>query len=60
MIAGPCEQVDGLTERFARRTASLHRALEKIALALAGRPAARPGMRGRWARLTASAARPLQ
>jgi hypothetical protein len=35
------EQVDGLTERFARRTASLHRALEKIALALAGRPAAR-------------------
>ncbi|MFF0107991.1 transposase family protein [Streptomyces hirsutus] len=35
------EQVDGLTERFARRTASLHRALEKIALALAGRPAAK-------------------
>ncbi|MFD3940033.1 ISL3 family transposase [Streptomyces sp. NPDC058611] len=35
------EQVDGLTERFARRTASLHEALEKIALALAGRPAAR-------------------
>lgn len=35
------EQVDGLTERFARRTASLHRTLEKIALALAGRPAAR-------------------
>ncbi|WP_432021482.1 transposase family protein, partial [Streptomyces sp. 1222.5] len=31
------EQVDGLTERFARRTASLHRTLEKIALALAGR-----------------------
>lgn len=35
------EQVDGLTERFARRTASLHRTLEKIALALAGRPGAR-------------------
>jgi transposase len=35
------EQVDGLTERFARRTSSLRRALEKIALALAGRPAAR-------------------
>jgi transposase len=33
------EQVDGLTERFARRTASLHRTLEKIALALTGRPA---------------------
>ena len=32
------EQVDGLTERFARRTTSLHRTLEKIALALAGRP----------------------
>ncbi|MFF2809548.1 ISL3 family transposase [Streptomyces sp. NPDC058000] len=35
------EQVDGLTERFARRTSSLRRAPEKIALALAGRPAAR-------------------
>jgi transposase len=35
------EQIDGLTERFARRTTSLRRALEKIALALAGRPAAR-------------------
>ncbi|WP_329375938.1 ISL3 family transposase [Streptomyces sp. NBC_01351] len=35
------EQVDGLTERFARRTPSLRRTLEKIALALAGRPAAR-------------------
>ncbi|WP_419995028.1 ISL3 family transposase [Streptomyces boninensis] len=35
------EQVDGLTERFARRTPPLRRALEKIALALAGRPAAR-------------------
>ncbi|WP_159053888.1 ISL3 family transposase [Streptomyces sp. AS58] len=35
------EQVDGLTKRFARRTVSLHRMLEKIALALAGRPAAR-------------------
>jgi len=35
------EQVDGLTERFARRTAPLYRILEKIALALAGRPAAR-------------------
>ncbi len=35
------EQVDGLTERFARRTPSLRRALERIALALAGRPAAR-------------------
>jgi transposase len=35
------EQVEGLTERFARRTASLHRTLEKIALALAGRPGAR-------------------
>ena len=33
--------MDGLTERFARRTSSLRRALEKIALALAGRPAAR-------------------
>ncbi|MEZ0069293.1 transposase [Streptacidiphilus sp. MAP12-20] len=35
------EQVDGLTEPFARRTSSLRCALEKIALALAGRPAAR-------------------
>lgn len=35
------EQVDGLTERFARRTPPLRRTLEKIALALAGRPAAR-------------------
>lgn len=35
------EQVDGLTERFARRTASLHGTLEKVALALGGRPAAR-------------------
>lgn len=35
------EQVAGRTERFARRTAPLHRALEKIALALAARPAAR-------------------
>jgi transposase len=35
------EQVDGLTDRFARRTASLHGTLEKIALALGGRPAAR-------------------
>jgi transposase len=35
------EQVDGLTERFARRTSPLRRTLEKIALALAGRPAAR-------------------
>ncbi|MEU1276706.1 ISL3 family transposase [Streptomyces sp. NPDC005799] len=35
------EQVDGLTERFARRTASLHRTLEKIVLALAGRPGSR-------------------
>ncbi|MEV8099832.1 ISL3 family transposase [Kitasatospora sp. NPDC085879] len=35
------EQVDGLTKRFARRTSPLQRALEKIALALAGRPAAR-------------------
>ncbi|TDC77573.1 transposase family protein [Micromonospora sp. KC606] len=40
------EQVDGLTERFARRTASLHRALEKIALALAGRPAGDCGAMG--------------
>lgn len=35
------EQVEGLTERFARRTSSLRRTLEKIAPALAGRPAAR-------------------
>ncbi|MGP4013817.1 hypothetical protein [Streptomyces sp. 4N124] len=31
------EQVDGLTERFARRTPLLRRSLERIALALAGR-----------------------
>ncbi|GAV38253.1 ISL3 family transposase [Streptomyces acidiscabies] len=35
------EQVDGLTERFARRTPLLRRSLEKIALALAGRPGSR-------------------
>ncbi|MGD3112473.1 ISL3 family transposase [Streptomyces sp. YGL11-2] len=35
------EQVDGLTERFARRTPSLRRTLERIALALAGRPGSR-------------------
>jgi transposase len=35
------EQVDGLTERFARRTPLLRHSLEKIALALAGRPGAR-------------------
>ncbi len=35
------EQVDGLTERFARRTPLLRRSLENIALALAGRPGAR-------------------
>lgn len=35
------EQVEGLTERFARRTRPLRRVLERIALALAGRPAAR-------------------
>ncbi|MFI5642755.1 ISL3 family transposase [Streptomyces goshikiensis] len=35
------EQVDGLTARFARRTPLLRRSLEKIALALAGRPGAR-------------------
>ncbi|TBO60495.1 transposase family protein [Streptomyces kasugaensis] len=34
------EQVDGLTERFARRTPSSRRTLERIALALAGRPGA--------------------
>ncbi|MDX2828644.1 ISL3 family transposase [Streptomyces ipomoeae] len=45
--AAPCarrtfvEQIDGLTERFARRTPALRRTLERIALALAGRPAAR-------------------
>lgn len=36
------EQVDGLTERFARRTPLLRRSLEKIALTLAGRPGTRP------------------
>ncbi|MBT2407637.1 MULTISPECIES: ISL3 family transposase [unclassified Streptomyces] len=35
------EQIGGLTERFARRTPALRLALERIALALAGRPAAR-------------------
>ncbi|MEU3756866.1 transposase family protein [Streptomyces olivoreticuli] len=35
------EQVEGLTERFARRTPLLRYSLEKIALALAGRPGAR-------------------
>ncbi|GAU71619.1 putative transposase [Streptomyces sp. NBRC 110611] len=35
------EQVDGLTERFVRRTPLLRRSLEKMALALAGRPGAR-------------------
>lgn len=35
------EQIDGLTERFARRTPALRRTLERVALALAGRPAAR-------------------
>lgn len=35
------EQISGLTEPFARRTSPLRRALEKVALALAGRPAAR-------------------
>ncbi|MFF9573186.1 ISL3 family transposase [Streptomyces sp. NPDC014685] len=35
------EQVDGLTERFARRTPLLRHSLEKIALALVGRPGAR-------------------
>ncbi|WP_225851282.1 ISL3 family transposase [Streptomyces sp. HPF1205] len=35
------EQVEGLTKRFARRTALLHRTLEKITLALSGRPGAR-------------------
>ncbi|MEO3978112.1 ISL3 family transposase [Streptomyces sp. CAU 1734] len=35
------EQIAGLTERFARRTPALRLALERIALALAGRPAAR-------------------
>ncbi|MFG2848581.1 ISL3 family transposase [Kitasatospora sp. NPDC048296] len=35
------EQIDDLTERYARRTPALRRALERIALALTGRPAAR-------------------
>ncbi|WP_433513225.1 ISL3 family transposase [Nonomuraea sp. CA-143628] len=35
------EQVDGLTEPFARRTPALRRALERIVLATGGRPAAR-------------------
>ncbi|MEU5547758.1 transposase [Streptomyces sioyaensis] len=35
------EQIDGLTERFARRTPAALRRAERIALALAGRPAAR-------------------
>ncbi|WP_455771517.1 ISL3 family transposase [Streptomyces zaomyceticus] len=35
------EQVEGLTERIARRTPILRRTLERLALALAGRPAAR-------------------
>ncbi|MFJ9448607.1 ISL3 family transposase [Kitasatospora sp. NPDC101235] len=35
------EQIAGLTEPFARRTPPLRQALEKVALALAGRPAAR-------------------
>ncbi|KOG57524.1 hypothetical protein ADK75_03770 [Streptomyces virginiae] len=35
------EQVEGLTERFVRRTPILRRTLERLALALAGRPAAR-------------------
>lgn len=45
--AGECgrrtfvEQVDGLTEPFARRTPPMRRTLERLALALAGRPAAR-------------------
>lgn len=45
-IAGECpgrtfvEQVEGLTEPFARRTVALRRVLERIVLALAGRPAA--------------------
>lgn len=34
------EQVDGLTERFGRRTPPMRRTPEKLALALAGRPAA--------------------
>ncbi|MFE5026263.1 transposase family protein [Streptomyces sp. NPDC056656] len=38
------EQVDGLTGRFARRTPLLRRSLERIALALAGRPAAHPSV----------------
>ncbi|MER6530856.1 transposase [Streptomyces sp. NPDC001508] len=36
------EQVDGLTERFARRTPLLRCSLEQTALALAERPGARP------------------
>ncbi|WP_371106178.1 MULTISPECIES: transposase family protein [Streptomyces] len=35
------EHVEGLTERFARRTPVLRRTLERLTLALAGRPAAR-------------------
>jgi hypothetical protein len=35
------EQVDGLTVRHARRTIALRRALEQVALALAGRAGAR-------------------
>ncbi|WP_188307487.1 ISL3 family transposase [Streptomyces sp. CBMA123] len=35
------EQIDDLTERYVRRTPALRRALERIALALTGRPAAR-------------------
>jgi transposase len=35
------EQVDGLTSRYNRRSRSLHRSLEAIGLALAGRAAAR-------------------
>ncbi|GAA4102447.1 transposase family protein [Nonomuraea soli] len=35
------EQLDGLTERFARRTPRLRRLLERLTLVLAGRPAAR-------------------
>ncbi|WBO69786.1 ISL3 family transposase (plasmid) [Streptomyces camelliae] len=35
------DQVEGLTERFARRTPVLRRTLERLALALTGRPAAR-------------------
>ncbi|TMR04924.1 hypothetical protein ETD83_07705 [Actinomadura soli] len=35
------EQIDGLTERFARRTPQLRRVFERLMLVLAGRPAAR-------------------